>query len=98
MLFAVVLVAVAALAAGCGGSGDRSSAIADEIGATSCTATQYGIVSRIDNSKTQIYDCFLNGDEKCVTEENGIVSDQTAVVKLLFANTLSGGKPDCATG
>ncbi len=93
----IVPAAIGVLAlAGCGGSSDRSSAIAAEIGAVSCTATDYQIINRFDNSKTRIYDCFMHGGEKCVTEANGIASDQTATVKLLFANTLSGGKPACA--
>jgi hypothetical protein len=84
---------------GCGGSSnvDRSDAIAQEIHADECVATDYQIIRRTDNSKARIYDCLVNGVEKCVTEENGIASDQTAIVRLLFANALSGGKPVCAS-
>ena len=88
--------AAAFAVAGCGGESDRSSAIASETGASSCTATDYQIINRLDNTKARIYDCFINGAEKCVTEENGIANDETATAKILFASSLSGGKPDCA--
>lgn len=88
------IVLVVGLAA-CGGASDRSAQIASETGASSCTATDYQIISRLDNSKARIYDCTINGVDKCVTEQNGIASDETATVKILFANALSGGKPSC---
>jgi len=94
--FAAVIIGL--LAAGCGsGETDRSTAIAQAIHADACMATNYEIIYRVTNTKTRIYDCTINGVEKCVVEENGIVNDATAEAKLLFANALSGGKPTCAT-
>ncbi len=79
----------------CGGAGDQSAQIAAKIGAASCTAESYEVISRLDNSKTRIYDCTLNGKRLCVSEQNGIASDQTAVVRLLFANALGSARPSC---
>jgi hypothetical protein len=75
---------------------DRSAAIQANVGADSCTISGYFIQSKLDGSKQTIYDCLMpSGSYKCVTENGGIDSDSTAVVRLLFANTLSGGKPTC---
>ena len=92
------LAAVVMVAAGCGGTSNRAGQVAVDIGATTCTSSGYGIVSKVDHSKTPIYNCTLHGRDVCVTEENGIAQDSTALVRLLFANTLSGGKPSCVTG
>jgi hypothetical protein len=88
------LVGIAAVAAGCGGGGDQSASIAAKIGGT-CTETSYQIIGKLDNSKTRIYDCTRGGKEMCVTQENGLVHDSTAIVRILFQGTLSGGKPGC---
>ncbi len=85
--------------AGCGsGASDKSSQIAAALGSTaSCSETVYQIVSQINNSKTQIYDCYVGATSKrmCVTQQNGLVHDSTAIVRLLFQGTLAGGKPAC---
>lgn len=103
-LIVVAIVAVACFGAVTGrihlpGStpADRSVQIAQEISAESCTASAFEITSKLDDSKTRIYSCRLasTGAMKCVTEENGLAHDQTVIVRLLFADTLSGGKPDC---
>jgi hypothetical protein len=96
----LALAALAVAAAGCGASSsDRSSQIAAEIGSgASCTATRYAVIRRAEHTKTRIYDCDSAGKRMCVTEENGIASDQTALVRILFANALSGGKPGCLAG
>lgn len=104
----VTAAAVALVAVGCGGQKDRSSEIAAKIHADSCKATRYAIVSRIDKSKTTIYDCTVdntstdaNGAQTfgskriCVTEENGIAHDATAEVRILFANVLGDARPSC---
>lgn len=93
------LAAVAAVVAfaGCGGPADHSARIADAIAAKSCTATDYEISNKLDGSKERIYDCVqFGGTRRCVTESGGIVSDATATVRLLFSDTLSGGRPGCA--
>jgi hypothetical protein len=97
------LFATACFLAGCGGSGssDKSSQIAAALGSSSsCTDTGYGIISKVDNSKTTIYDCY-DGDKAkrmCVTQENGITRDATETVRFLFQGTLAGGKPSCLNG
>lgn len=77
------------------GATDQSAQIATSIGASFCYQTGYVIQSRLDGSKDRIYDCAVNGRRMCVTEHGGIARDQTAMVKLLFTGTLSGGKPSC---
>lgn len=95
---AIVVATLALAGCGSGTPADHSASIADSITARSCTATGYEITFRTDNSKTRIYDCtMLNGAEKCVVEQNGLVTDETALAKILFQNELSGGKPLCAT-
>lgn len=80
------------------GSTDRSAAIATSISASSCSRTSYYITNRLDGSKASIYDCVMgDGTETCVTQENGLVRDQTATVKLLFESTLGSSRPTCAT-
>ena len=78
-----------------GGPSDKSSQIAGLIGAEACSAEQYEIISKLDHTKTQIYDCVTNGKEMCVTYQNGIASDDTVEVKLLFSNTLGDSRPVC---
>lgn len=59
---------------------------------------RFGMRSRLDGSKQIVYDCVMpSGATKCVTESGGIASDETAVVRLLFSNSLSGGKPTCVS-
>lgn len=99
----LVLIALAALRLDLvqmpGHSPNRSASIATSIGAYSCSRTNYEITNRLDGSKTTVYDCVMADGvtEKCVTEENGLVHDQTATVKLLFTNTLGSSRPTCAT-
>ena len=91
-------VLVVLIAAGCGGTADRSSSIAAQIGPNAaCTQSGYGLIDKASGKKTPIYDCSNNGKAMCVTDSNGIISDQTAIVKLLFASSLS-GKPGCLGG
>lgn len=98
MKAALVIAALAAVAAGCGGGqSDRSTQIGAEIHGT-CTATSYEIIGKLDHSKARIYDCMRNGKRICVTEENGFASDQTQLAKILFQDNLSGGRPGCAKG
>lgn len=104
----VALLVVAAAAAiygayydgliGHSGPADHSSEIQTAIGATSCSLSGYGIMSKLTGENEPIYDCAMpSGAEKCVTYSGGIATDSTAVVKLLFANTLSGGRPACVS-
>lgn len=74
---------------------DESARVASASGATSCSATFYAVTNRLDGSKARIYDCFVKGRERCVTYENGIASDSTETVRLVFATTLGSGKPSC---
>jgi hypothetical protein len=87
---------VAAVVAGCGGgSADHSARIASAAGASSCQPSGYGLKNRFDGTKTDIYNCWIRGVEKCVTEEGGLTHDMTVTARLVFANDLSGKKPDC---
>lgn len=79
------------------GEKDRSSEVAVLAGASSCSATAYMVTNRVDDSKTRIYDCTISGRLRCVTYENGIANDSTAVVRVLFASTLGASKPSCVT-
>jgi hypothetical protein len=86
--------------AGCGGSShaDQSAKIQAALGNTaSCSATGFAIISRLDKSETPIYDCYVGASAKrmCVVEENDLIQDRTAEVRLLYAGTLAGGKPAC---
>jgi hypothetical protein len=81
---------------GRGGPADASGDIAYKIGAYSCDQTGYAIINKLDGSRSTIYDCVVGSKEMCVTEDNGLVSDNTAAARLLFASVLSGGKPTCA--
>jgi hypothetical protein len=98
LLGVAVLIVGALVAGGCGATGDQSDAIAANIGASTCHAEQYEIVSRISGHKDRIYNCTLHGKTICVTYSGGIASNATAEVKLLFANALGGQKPDCMNG
>jgi hypothetical protein len=100
MRHAVVIVAVVVAAVLFGwhhwhhGSSDQSSAVASAIGG-SCTQTRYEIINKLAGTKTVIYDCTVGAKRMCVTDENGIAHDSTAISRILFAGTLSGGKPGC---
>jgi hypothetical protein len=69
--------------------------IAAASGASSCDTTGYYIKSRFDGGKQSIYNCWFGSTIKCVTYSGGIANDETDVVRLLFANTLSAGRPAC---
>lgn len=85
------------LAAGCGAAPDRSSAIASKIGpAATCSATDYEITLRIDNSKERIYSCTNGaGSTDCYVEDGGLVQKDTETVRLLWTNVVGSAKPDC---
>lgn len=89
------------LLSGCGGgeTPDQSNAIESQIGGgIVCTRSDYQLINRLDSSKTPIYVCQTLGSEPiCVTDENNVVSNVTAEVRLLFANTLGSSKPACIT-
>lgn len=70
-------------------------AVAATIGASSCDNSGYQVLSRFDGSKATIYDCTIGSRMRCVTYENGIATDATETVRLLFANTLGSSKPNC---
>jgi len=92
---AVIFLALA-LVSGCGGSSTSSSDVATAAGAQSCDQSGYGITSQITNKTQPIFDCsFSDGSAKCVTYANGIASNSTAMVRLLFQNKLGSGKPSC---
>jgi hypothetical protein len=79
-----------------GAAKDESASITADIGASSCSSSGYEITSKLNDSKQTIYDCLMpSGNYKCVTRENNINSDSTAVVRLLFANVLGSAKPTC---
>jgi hypothetical protein len=98
----IVIAVAAVVAAGWGihhftssSSPDKSSLIASQTGASDCYSSGYQIISRLDRSKTDIYNCDIAGKWKCVTLENGLDHDVTVEVRLLWAGTLGGDKPDC---
>jgi hypothetical protein len=82
---------------------DSSAEVAALVGADSCSNSGYGFVSQITNKQTTIYDCAFasvggfKGGMECVTYENGIATNDTDEVKLVFANALN-GKPACISG
>jgi hypothetical protein len=79
-----------------GHSGPSPSTVAARIGASSCDNSGYYVQNKLDGSKAVIFDCTMsNLATKCVTMTNGIASDATAEVRLLFANTLGSTKPSC---
>jgi hypothetical protein len=72
--------------------------LANRIGASNCADSGYYITNKLDGSRRTIYDCAMqSGRLRCVTEENGVASDETATVRLLFQNTLGTTKPMCLT-
>jgi hypothetical protein len=97
MIRLAVLLAVL-FVVGCGGGSldDRSSQVASDIQADSCTATRYYLIMRDNQEKVLIYDCQKNGRTYCVTEQNGIASDSTELARAVFADSLT-GKPSCVT-
>lgn len=72
-----------------------ASTVSQVIGADYCDKSSFQEINRLDGSKARIYDCQLNGRQRCVTYVNGIATDQTATVRLLFQSTLGSGKPPC---
>lgn len=78
--------------------GTSPDTIATIIGVDYCDNSGYQIVSRLDGSKSTIYDCTTGARTRCVTYENGIATNQTVTVRLLFADTLGSGKPRCIGG
>ncbi len=105
IVIVLVLVAIGAILVwksgfiGSSGPADRSATIESEIGGgATCYATTYEITNRLDGSKARLYDCSgTNKGEICVTETNGIVNDETAAARVLFANTVGSVAPSCAT-
>ncbi len=91
------LTAILAFLGGCGGSGDRSKAIAAKIGVdATCYESAYLIKSQLDGSESRIYNCVSGGGPlMCVIEQGGLAKNITEEAKLLFANTLGGGRPQC---
>lgn len=79
------------------GETDRASEIVAAIGADGCSTTGYMLLNRLDGSKTRIYTCMVDGAERCVTEQNGLVNDVTVEAQLLFANALGHNRPSCAS-
>lgn len=78
------------------GSEDRSGEIAAQLGADGCASSGYVLTSKIGQPDASIYNCTVDGTKDiCVTEEDGVVNDRTAVARALFASMLSGSKPAC---
>jgi hypothetical protein len=97
LIAALLLLAVSGCAAdSLTGGGDKSEEIAQATGAESCTQTEYVLTSKLDNSSAPVYDCIIDGADKCVTYEGGIARDETALAKILFDQNLSGGRPECS--
>jgi hypothetical protein len=92
------IAAIALIASACGASAtaDQSTKVAAAANARSCNDSGYYVQSKLNGDKSVIYNCtMLNDNVRCVTYEGGIASDSTETVKLLWANVLSGAKPDC---
>lgn len=99
-VFVILTAIVVAVAVGAVFLSSRSSLNADDVaaaaGAQSCMASGFSITYRIDHSTATIWDCSMpSGMEKCVTYQNNIASDSTAMVRLLFATALSQSRPAC---
>lgn len=77
------------------GPADQSNAIETLIGSNYCDQSGYQVISKLDGSKSTIYDCELKGKLICVTYANNIADNATEEVKLLFSNTLGSAKPAC---
>lgn len=76
--------------AGCGSSISKPNAdkLAASINATFCRDTGYYLENQLDHSKHEVFDCFVNGETKCVDEEGGIARDVTATMKAELATSL----------
>lgn len=94
----IAVIVIHFLTSHAGPAPDQSAKVAAQSGADYCSDTGYAIVSKLSNVKTAIYDCQFAGRSKCVTYENGLTSDQTDVVRLLFTSVLGSSKPSCLTG
>lgn len=93
-----VVIAVAVVVHLQGHAGASPSTVATQIGADYCDTSGYQVISRLDDSKATIYDCTTGSKTRCVTYENGIATDATETVRVLFADTLGSGKPSCIGG
>lgn len=76
------------------GPSDQSTAVQTAAGADSCSYSGYYVKTAI-SGRELVYDCTIGSQSICVTYKGGIASDSTALVKLLFANTLGTAKPAC---
>jgi len=93
-VLAAVLIAGKALA---GGSHQLTPvSVATLAGASSCDESGYTVRNRLDGSTQTIYDCLVRQRARCVTVSDGIASDSTLEVRLLFRNTLGATRPACA--
>lgn len=75
--------------------GTSAATVAARAGAESCAATPYGLKNRVDGTTARIYDCTSGGVRRCVTYENGVATDQTAAVRVVYATALGGARPSC---
>lgn len=79
-------------------SGPAASSVASLIGADYCDKSGFYVESKLNGSKSTIYDCMTGAKARCVTVDGGLPNDSTLVVRLLFANVLGGEKPTCLSG
>lgn len=90
---------MAVLLAACGSShgSDQSAQIQAKLGSNAtCYESQYQIENRLDGSKQPVYVCETPGSKViCATWSDGIASNVTAEVRILFQSTLGQEKPAC---
>lgn len=70
---------------------DKSELIARTLGGTSwCEQSTWKITNQFNNTETFIYQCKnANGRDLCVTYEDNVPTDQTALARMLFSNVLA---------
>lgn len=90
----VSIAVVAATGAGCASKSEPST-VADKAGASSCEDSTYWMQSRFPANapKEYIYNCVVNGKERCVVLLNGVARDATEEVRFTFEDAYQ--KPEC---
>lgn len=99
-----LLIAAALVVAGCGGgtpaAAPEVSAVVSSSGAASCDDSGFYLIEKATGAHAEIYDCHFaaqgsfGANEECVTYTNGVASDATSEVRLVFSTALN-GKPPC---
>src|SRR5262245_25717783 len=99
------LLGLAVVVAGCGGDSVSASDVARAASANACTESDYSIESKIFvgggvTIEQVVYSCIYPGKViRCVTFRDGMTTDETDTVRLVFENATRHGhpssKPEC---